>query len=657
MDNFQRNGLISVIMPCFNAAPFVFQAVSCVMNQTYANVELIVVDDGSDDGSIEILQQLAAQYPLRMTLLQQKHMGPYPARNRGLRHARGGAVAFLDADDYWKSDALERLAARLYASAADIAYCGWQNFGMTSLGTPFIPPDFAKMDVTAEFLRSCPWPIHAALVRREAIDAVHGFSEHRFSAMDYDLWLRLLAHTRKFVLVPEVLAFYRWHDMGQISNTKWKQVLDALAARENFIGRYPEQVAHLGKDTLYDFTFGALLREAYRAFWNRRLVDAQKLFRQVLYNGCWKSKDAKYILLALLPGSLLKLLLLVVDRSKPATREDDALGTYRNGRGKWQPLPDTAITGSAPAPVVSVIMPCLNSEKHIAAAIDSVLAQTFRDFELIIVDNGSTDRTFEILGSLKDPRIRILSQPLRGVSRARNLGLRESRGTFIAFLDSDDTWATDFLNEMYRALAANRLAVLAYCGWQNVGLPPPRNEPFIPMDYEGREKPALLLEGCRWPIHACLARRSAVFEAGGFDTSLTIGEDYLLWMEVSARGQILRVPKVLSYYYHHDGQQATSNRALAIMDTLKAKQIFLRRHPEIAEQIGPASVNALTWGVLIRQATAMYWRGDLENARPVLRKALLSGHGSLSAKLRMLPALLPISIHRYILLAKEKLDG
>ena len=95
---------ISVIMPCHNAAAFVEEAVQCVMNQTYPDVELIVVDDGSTDGSIDILQQLAAQYPSRMTLLFQDRMGPYPARNLGLEHAHGGYVAFLDADDYWTPD-------------------------------------------------------------------------------------------------------------------------------------------------------------------------------------------------------------------------------------------------------------------------------------------------------------------------------------------------------------------------------------------------------------------------------------------------------------------------------------------------------------------------------------------------------------------------
>lgn len=307
-------------------------------------------------------------------------------------------------------------------------------------------------------------------------------------------------------------------------------------------------------------------------------------------------------------------------------------------------------------PLVSVIMPCLNGERHIQMAIDSVLAQTFGDFELIVVDNGSTDRTPEILNSLNDPRLKVFTLRERGVSRARNLGLREARGTFIAFLDSDDTWNVAFLEKMHTALMENPQAILAYCGWQNLGLPGPRGEPFIPPDYETPDKAAALLGGCRWPIHACLTRHTAIIEAGGFNTHLIIAEDYLLWMEVSVIAPIIRVPEVLAQYHHHDGVQATHNRALAVLDTFRAKQLFLQRHPEIATQLGPDKTESLTWGKLMEQGDALHWKGDLNNARPVFRKALLAGHGSIAAKLRMLPSLLPLWLHRAIVTAKERLN-
>ena len=306
---------ISVIMPCYNAASFVEQAVQCVMNQTYPDVELIVIDDGSTDGSADLLQRLASQHPGRIAVLFQDRMGPYPARNLGLTHARGGFIAFLDADDFWTPDALEKLAAAIKGEQADIAYCGWQNIGEGAPGTePFVPPDYSKMDTAAEFLRTCPWPIHAALVRREAIDAVKGFSERYFSSMDYDLWLRLYAHTQKIVRVPEVLAFYRWHDKGQISKTRWRQVLDALQVKRDFVSHHPERVAHLSQSRVIELSDGFLLREAYRNYWRRNLADAHKLFRRAFLKGFWKIGDLKYLLPALLPEAAFVLLVRASDR-------------------------------------------------------------------------------------------------------------------------------------------------------------------------------------------------------------------------------------------------------------------------------------------------------------------------------------------------------
>lgn len=303
-------------------------------------------------------------------------------------------------------------------------------------------------------------------------------------------------------------------------------------------------------------------------------------------------------------------------------------------------------------PRISVIMPCLNSAQHIGRSVASVLAQTLNDFELLVVDNGSTDATLDIVTAFVDPRIRVLRQPERGVSRARNLGLQAARAPQIAFLDSDDTWSVDCLEKLSAALASHPGAVLAYSGWQNVGVAGTRGEPFVPPDYETPDKVAVLLGGCRWPIHACLTDASAIRTAGGFDTRLVVAEDYLLWLEVATRGPIVRVAEVLAQYQHHGGVQATKNQARAVLDTLRAKQIFLGRHPEVAAAVGRERIRALTWGRLIHEGNALYWRGNVEAARPIFRKALFAGEGSWADRARMLPSLLPLSVHRRLVRAR-----
>jgi glycosyltransferase involved in cell wall biosynthesis len=302
-------GLISVIMPCFNAEAFVEESVRSALTQHEVAAELVAIDDGSTDATAEILARLARAFAGRMTVLRTPNRGPYPARNEGLRRARGEFVAFLDADDYWAADALRRLKEALEGSHADVAYCGWQNFGQGAPGTrPYVPPNYLAEDPVAAFLESCPWPIHAALTRRAALEAVGGFSERCYSSMDYDLWLRLMAHTRAIVRVPEVLAHYRWHDRGQISSVKWRQALDAWRVRRDFAASHPDLVRHLHGPRLRELVDGSLRRAAYEAHWRGDATSAQRLFRAMLWGGVIGRRDLKHALGSLLPGPLFRAL-------------------------------------------------------------------------------------------------------------------------------------------------------------------------------------------------------------------------------------------------------------------------------------------------------------------------------------------------------------
>jgi glycosyltransferase involved in cell wall biosynthesis len=292
-------------MPCLNGVPFIQDAVDSVLRQTYPNVELIVVDDGSGDGSVEIVKRLSEEGRGRISLLFGEGKGPYPARNAALAVADGEFVAFLDADDYWDSACLEKLHAALTENEADVAYCGWQNVGDNGPGNkPFVPPQYEKEDLFSHLLKSCPWPIHAALARRDVVDDVGGFSERCFTSMDYDFWLKIAARTQKLVRVPEVLAYYRWHNGGQISANRYKQVLDSWRVRRDFVESNRPLVSHLSRQALRDKTDGVLLQYAYRAYWDRDLVSAQRLFRKAIARMYLTRHDLKYVLPSLLPGSI-----------------------------------------------------------------------------------------------------------------------------------------------------------------------------------------------------------------------------------------------------------------------------------------------------------------------------------------------------------------
>ncbi|MCA1925390.1 MAG: glycosyltransferase [Thiobacillus sp.] len=305
---------VTVVMPCWNAAAFVDEAVQSVLAQTYPDVELIVVDDGSTDDSAARVAALAGAAPGKIVLLHQDRCGPYAARNLGLARASGNFIAFLDADDTWHPAALEKMHAALVDTRADLAYCGWQNVGAAATETqPHIPPDYAALDASARFLRACPWPINGVLIRRQLLDSLHGFSERLPTAMDYDLWLRMLAAQPTVVRVPETLAFYRHYPRGAARIPRWRQTFDAVAVREDFVRRHPAQVAHLPADTVQDLVYGSLLEEAYRCHWRRDTDSSRRLFRRAARKCRWRAADAKYLLASFLPAPLFDGLIHFVD--------------------------------------------------------------------------------------------------------------------------------------------------------------------------------------------------------------------------------------------------------------------------------------------------------------------------------------------------------
>lgn len=299
-------------------------------------------------------------------------------------------------------------------------------------------------------------------------------------------------------------------------------------------------------------------------------------------------------------------------------------------------------------------MPCFNSARTVVASMRSALAQTIREIELIVVDNGSSDQTVSLVKGIGDSRVRLLHQPIRGVSAARNMGIEAARGKFLAFLDSDDTWAAQFLERLYIVLSAQRDAVMVYCGWQNVGLPSGRGNPFVPPDYERHDKIEVLLAGCRWPIHAALTRAQAIRDAGGFDTRFAYAEDFGLWLRVATSARIIRVPEVLAFYHHHDGPRATRDSVRAASQLRAAQRDFLRQHPSVTRALGRRNIRKIVDGEMLRRGMEAYWARDLETAHAIFRMVLRSIYLEPRTLRYVLPALLPRSAYRGLV---SRIDG
>lgn len=209
-------------------------------------------------------------------------------------------------------------------------------------------------------------------------------------------------------------------------------------------------------------------------------------------------------------------------------------------------------------PQVSVIMPVYNGEKTIQEAIESVLNQTFADFELIVIDDGSQDSTLDILGTIQDPRVKVFSYDNAGVSASRNRGLELTCGKFVAFLDADDLWTADKLEAQLQALEANPQAALAYSWTEFIDEAGQCVGTRLESIYVGNVFAQLLESNFIGSGSNPLISTQVFDEVGGFDESLTHGEDWELYLRIAARYHFAVVPSVQVLYRVTD-YSATSN--------------------------------------------------------------------------------------------------
>jgi len=209
-------------------------------------------------------------------------------------------------------------------------------------------------------------------------------------------------------------------------------------------------------------------------------------------------------------------------------------------------------------PRVSVIIPTYNRGWIVQEAIESVLAQDYRDFELIVVDDGSTDDTDDILNSYRGD-IMVFRQKNQGVSAARNRGLSEASGRFIAFLDSDDLWLPQKLFRQVEFFNKNPDAQICQTEetWIRKGVrvnPKQRHKKPWGMIFE----PSLAL--CLVSPSAVMIRRSLFEKVGGFDEALPACEDYDLWLRISCRYPVylIETPLIIKRGGHNDQLSASS---------------------------------------------------------------------------------------------------
>lgn len=204
-------------------------------------------------------------------------------------------------------------------------------------------------------------------------------------------------------------------------------------------------------------------------------------------------------------------------------------------------------------PLFSVIIPLYNKAPYVRKAIESVIEQTYKEWELVVVDDGSIDGSGDIVKAIHNSRIRLVRQDNAGVSAARNRGVAESTAPYICFLDADDWWEPTFLEEMARVIERHPNAGIYGTSYYIVKNGKKRIAPIGVGNGFGEGE----INYCRvyaktlcmplTSISVCIPRK--VFdEVGGFPTSIKLGEDFMLWLSIALKHKVVFLNKNLSNY-------------------------------------------------------------------------------------------------------------
>lgn len=416
MSEMNTNPLVSVIVPVYNAAKYLRQTLDSICGQTLKDIEIILVDDGSTDESLSILKEYE-QADSRITVLQQQNQYAGVARNNGMKIAKGKYFSFLDADDLFEPAMLEKMVSRAEETNADVVLCKADTFDQNVYNEGEAKPhnrqnryhllgDIDKrsfcprLEVPSQlyqFTFGFAWDklFRASTVRK------YGYSFDPIpQCNDAGFAHSMIACADVCSIVEETLIHYRIlnESVSHRTDREVSTPTALLTMKKNLMALSPCSEA-----------INSLKRMAV-IYAGGQLCNANNKYRENYIQRLIKEIEPEFLFLNERPEFY---------------PERWAFDIYR----------------SMVAPDISVVVPIYNAELYLHECLSSLKCQTYRNIEIICVNDGSTDSSLEILQNFaqnKDRRIRIINVPNGGYGKAMNLGLRAARGKYFAILEPDD---------------------------------------------------------------------------------------------------------------------------------------------------------------------------------------------------------------------------
>lgn len=533
---------VDVIIPTYNGLPYLKQTIDSVLGQSHKDLVLYVIDDGSTDKAATKKYVASLKDP-RVRYKYKTNGGQAEARNYGIRLSTSPFVALIDADDIWHKDKLKK-QLKLMDSNPKVGMV----YGLCKLidetNNIFDEVVWKKRGQLFTYLlggNKISGSASMVLVRREAFDKVGLFHEDFLIGEDWEMWLRI-AKDFEIDFVDDFIASLRVRGDGMQQNyTKMARGLNymlPIMVRELRLG--PINRARLGK---------TCLKEACFLYYNggEKPMARRMFIKSLFYNPLaffTLNYHVWFLYVRILFGNDMVRSLRRKLSSNYRTRELDSIAQQSN---------------TLKNPMVSIVMPAYNAEKYIARAIDSILGQTFQDFELIINNDGSTDKTQAIIDKYKDPRIVSLREKKNvGIVTALNNALSVARGKYIARQDADDTSAPLRLQRQVEMMHKHHHLVLV-------------GSRAVSVDTKGKKTGSLDMPlsdnairvglfSYNPFIHGSVLFRSDVLtKVGTYRQEAWPAEDYDLWQRLVREGDAMNIDEPLYSFTVNESGISQSN--------------------------------------------------------------------------------------------------
>ena len=452
---------ISVIVPVYNVEKYVSRCLDSILSQDYENLDVICVNDGSTDGSLQILQQYAEK-DKRVRVFSQENGGISVARNRGMTEALGEYVSFIDADDYIEQGLYSRFVSETDKDDVDVFMF---NGAVNETGRFFNRNIFVKEVAEGENVTyrdfgailygnssACNKIFNLDFLRRKQISFLEGKIFE-----DIDFWFAVMVEAKEIKVCYECYYQYVFDNPDSVTKTYNRNVLGVFDIFDSMMRRAEQAgLKDYFNNALFQFQYEKGVEILYRLneefaeeYYLRLKSYLQKRQDELVYKEVYQLFDYHLCHNVLYNDYIHFKNTFILFKDK-----------FHYVRKKPKTIR------------FSLIVPVYNVEEYLDVCLKSIINQTYENFEVICINDGSTDGSYDILKkhAKEDARIKIINQENKGLSAARNIAVKQAVGEYLVFVDSDDWLRTDALELLNRQMKNQDLEVcfIGYCDFNDV---------------------------------------------------------------------------------------------------------------------------------------------------------------------------------------------